>query len=333
VDLDWVVQETRRRHPEVEGYELSVAMFGDTTADLISATLIPTFQEMHPDLVVYEAMNVGAGVAAGALGIPAAAFSIGMATFAVGMIHTAAVGYHAGRWAEHDRRAPSDAPLLAAALLDPVPPSIAHDGGTTTVPRVPIRPVAFSEAIGQVPDWLMAPRTRPRVYLTLGTVAFGAVDVLSRAIAEIAALDVDLLVAVGPEGDPAALGALPDDVHVERFVAQADVLPLVDMVVHHGGTGTVLSTFAAGLPQLILPQGADQFHNARSLTEIAAGRALRNEEQLPGTITAAVAEMIGDSSERQVATLLRDEIAALPTPAEVVPELVALVGTLSIQGR
>jgi hypothetical protein len=39
VDLDWVVRETKHRHPEVEGYELSVAMFGDTTADLISASL------------------------------------------------------------------------------------------------------------------------------------------------------------------------------------------------------------------------------------------------------------------------------------------------------
>jgi len=333
VDLDWVVGETKRRHPDVEGFELSVAMFGDTTADLISATLIPTFQEMQPDLVVYEAMNVGAGVAAGALGIPAAAYAIGMATFRVGMIHTAAVGYHADRWADPGRRAPSDAPLLAVALLDPVPPSMGQYGGATTMPTVPIRPVAFSESTAQLPGWLTAPRTRPRVYLTLGTVAFGAVEVLSRAVAEIAPLDVDLLVAVGPEGDPAALGAVPGRVHVERFVAQGDVLPVVDIVVHHGGTGTVLGTFAAGSPQLILPQGADQFHNARSLAAIGAGRALLNDDQLPGTIAQAVSEMLAGSSERQVATRLRDEIDALPIPAEIVPELVALAGTSPGHGR
>jgi hypothetical protein len=61
----------------------------------------------------------------------------------------------------------------------------------------------------------------------LGTVSFGAVEVLSRAIAEIAALDVDVLVTVGPEGEPASLGEVPDNVHVERFVAQAAVLPLI----------------------------------------------------------------------------------------------------------
>jgi UDP:flavonoid glycosyltransferase YjiC (YdhE family) len=157
-------------------------------------------------------------------------------------------------------------------------------------------------------------------------VAFGAVEVLNRAVFAIAPLDVDLLVAVGPEGDPAALGAVPGKVHVERFVAQADVLPLVDIVVHHGGTGTVLGTVAAGLPQLILPQGADQFHNARRLADVGAGRALLNDQQLPGEIARAVTEMLAGSSERQVAIRLGDEIGALPMPAEVVPELVALVG-------
>ncbi len=308
-------------------------MFGDTTADLMSATLIPTFQQMRPDLVVYEAMNAGAGVAAGALGIPAAAYAIGLATFAVGMIHAAAVGYHADRWADHGRRAPSDAPLLAAALLDPGPPSIGQGGRATTVPTVPIRPVAFSESTAQLPDWLTAPRTRPRVYLTLGTVASGAVEVLNRAVSEIAPLHVDLLVAVGPEGDPATLDAVPGNVHVERFVAQAEVLPRVDIVVHHGGTGTVLGTFAAGLPQLILPQGADQFHNSRRLADVGAGRALLNDQQLPGEIARAVTEMLAGSSERQVAIRLRDEIHALPTPAEIVPELVALAGSSPSDGR
>ncbi len=91
--------------------------------------------------------------------------------------------------------------------------------------------------------WLSAPRQRPRVYVTLGTVSFGAVEVLRRALIDLSSLDVDVLVTVGPDGDPAALGELADlgeRVHVERFVAQSAVLDLVDLVVHHGGTGTVL---------------------------------------------------------------------------------------------
>jgi UDP:flavonoid glycosyltransferase YjiC (YdhE family) len=177
-----------------------------------------------------------------------------------------------------------------------------------------------------VPAWLTATRTRPRVYFTLGTVSFGAVEVLNRAIPEIAALDVDLLVTVGPEGEPASLGEVPVNVHVERFVAQSAVLPLIDLIVHHGGTGTVLSALEVGLPQLLLPQGADQFFNAEILTAAGAARALPNDAQQAGAIGEAVQELLGDGPERQVATRLRDEIAAMPSPAEVVPALVKLAG-------
>jgi len=160
----------------------------------------------------------------------------------------------------------------------------------------------------------------------LGTVSFGAVEVLSHAIAEIAPLEVDILVAVGPEGEPDALGDLPENVHVERFVAQSAVLPLVDLIVHHGGTGTVLGALEAGLPQLLLPQGADQFLNAGILRAAGAGRALTNDEQQPGAIGDAVQAMLGDCPERQAAARLRDEIASMPAPAEVVTALVELAG-------
>jgi UDP:flavonoid glycosyltransferase YjiC (YdhE family) len=115
-------------------------------------------------------------------------------------------------------------------------------------------------------------------------------------------------------------------VHVERFVAQSAVLPLVDLIVHHGGTGTVLSALEVGLPQLLLPQGADQFFNAEILTEARAGRGLPNDAQQPGAIGEAVLALLGDAPERRTAAKLRDEIAAMPSPADVVPELVKLTG-------
>jgi MGT family glycosyltransferase len=186
--------------------------------------------------------------------------------------------------------------------------------------------VAYNESSAGVPTWLTSARNRPRVYLTLGTVAFGAVEVLRRAIAEIAVFDVDVLVTVGPEGEPAALGPVPQNVHVERFVAQSAVLPMVDLIVHHGGTGTVLSALEVGLPQLLLPQGADQFHNAEILPTTGVARALPNDAQQPGTIGEAVQALLGDSPERHAAARVRDEIAAMPSPAEVVPALVELAG-------
>jgi UDP:flavonoid glycosyltransferase YjiC (YdhE family) len=325
LELDWAIEETRRRHPDLHGGQLSMAMFADVTAEQVTPTMITQCGRIRPDLVIFEGMDTGAGVAASVLGIPAAAYAIGLASFVYSWLHPATVGYQREAWLQRDRTPPERDGLLAAALINPAPPTLRRTDGTPA-PMIPIRSVAYNESGTAAPAWLNARRTRARIYLTLGTVSFGAVEVLSRAISEIAPLDLDILVAVGPEGEPAALGELPDNVHVERFVAQSEVLPLVDLIVHHGGTGTVLGALEAGLPQLLLPQGADQFINAEMLTTAGAVRALTNEAQQPGAIGEAVQALLGDCPERQVAARLRKEIAAMPAPDEVVTALLELAG-------
>ena len=260
------------------------------------------------------------------MGIPAVAYAIGLTHMAYAMIHPAAIAYHRTLWTDRGQQPPDGTHFLADALLDPTPASLRRFNGPFDVPKIPIRPVGYAESIGGVPDWLEEPKTRPRIYLTLGTVSFGAVEVLQRALGEIADLDVDLLVTVGPEGDPSALGEVSSNVHLEKFVNQSEVLSRVDLIVHHGGTGTVLGALAAGIPQLILPQGADQFFNAQFLTEAGAARALLNEDQQPGTIRAAVAALLSEGPERAVAQQIQAEIAALPSSADVIPELAALAG-------
>ncbi|HEY4990612.1 MAG TPA: hypothetical protein VII33_00845, partial [Nakamurella sp.] len=49
-----------------------------------------------------------------------------------------------------------------------------------------------------------------------------------------------------------------------------------------------------------------------------------NDEQLPGAIARSVSAMLTDSPERTVARRVADEIAALPAPVDVLPDLLAL---------
>ena len=104
------------------------------------------------------------------------------------------------------------------------------------------------------------------------------------------------------------------------------MLSRVDLIVHHGGTGSVLGALAAGMPQLIMPQGADQFFNAEFLTEVGAARALLNEEQdrerSAGRLWPCFPKVPSEPSLEQ----LQAEIAAMPLPADVIPELAALAG-------
>ena len=49
---------------------------------------------------------------------------------------------------------------------------------------------------------------------------------------------------VGRHVDPADFGPQPAHVRVERFVPQADVLREADLVVSHGGSGSLTATLA-----------------------------------------------------------------------------------------
>jgi Erythromycin biosynthesis protein CIII-like, C-terminal domain len=308
---------TLHNHPElpigtVEGmYQFGGRMFGETLPRVVAPTLIEEFSRDKPDLVVYECCDIGAAVAADVLGVRAVAYGVGAATDMFRGWHRAAVADQASRWRG---RQPGDLASFPIGYLDPVPASLY---GTLPLPpnRIAVRATAWSEP-ARLPA-VLAGRGRRRVYITLGTMSFGAVDVLRRAVLETAAHDVDVVVAAGPEGDPTLLGELPGNVHVARFLPQADVLSRVDLIVHHGGAGTVLGALEHGVPQLVLPQGADQPFNAELVAGAGAGRKLTNDEQVPGAIGAAVEALLAEGPERVRARGFAWEMAALPGPAEV----------------
>jgi hypothetical protein len=97
-------------------------------------------------------------------------------------------------------------------------------------------------------------------------------------------------------------------------------------VVHHGGTGTALGALGAGRPQLLLPQGADQFVNAELIPAVGGGPGVAQRGSGPGTIAELVVAMLGDSPEAATARRISAEIATMPAPDEVAADLVGLVG-------
>jgi UDP:flavonoid glycosyltransferase YjiC (YdhE family) len=303
VSLHDIEQETYRNHPELTpGPEFAAHMFGETTTRHVEPELRALFERERPDLVVYELLDIGAPLAAARLGIRAVAFGLGLWNpvlqrfYEVGGADTS----------------------LPGGYLDTMPPSVQNPVPLPAT-RQAIRPVAWAPP-APLPEWLPS-SSRRRVYVTLGTVSFGAVEVLRRAVLATAEHDVDVLVAVGPGGDPALLGELPANVHLEKFVPQAEVLKHVDLVVHHGGAGTMLSTLAAGLPQLILPQGADQPFNAMAIEHAGAGRGMTNDAQTHDKLVSAVGDLLAEGPERVAAKRIAEEIATMPAPSSVAATL------------
>ena len=124
-----------------------------------------------------------------------------------------------------------------------------------------------------------------------------------------------VLLTLGIEVDPAALGALPANAHVERWVPQARVMRAAAAMVGHGGSGSTLAALAAGLPLAVMPLFADQDQNARRVAALGAGLYL--ERVTPE----AVRTLLDDPAYWLAAQRVQLEIAGHAPIADVVPLL------------
>lgn len=291
----------------VEG--LGRALFVELCAPHVVDVMTAVLERERPDLVVFEQTNVGTAMAAHATSVRAVCLAI------VGWGRQWSTIYEA---VAAMVRAPG-ADALAELLIDPHPPFLADVEATPPFPSLAMRPMAWSPD-GTMPPWLLGPRRAPRVYLTMGTV-FGDVDLLRSSALELAGSGCEVFVATGPGIEPGTLGDLPAMVHVEQEVPQAHLLPYVDLVVHHGGTGTVIGSLASGVPQVVMPQGADQFWNADHLAAEGACRIVPPGAP-PGSIAAAAAALTEQHApERAAARRLGGVIAAMPSPDAVARRL------------
>jgi UDP:flavonoid glycosyltransferase YjiC (YdhE family) len=87
----------------------------------------------------------------------------------------------------------------------------------------------------------------------------------------------------------------------------------------------MLSALSAGLPLLSIPHGADQFRNAERCRTAGAGKALWPQDVSAAAVRRDVRALLDEPGFREAAGQLRQEIGAMPAPAEVVGVLERLV--------
>jgi UDP:flavonoid glycosyltransferase YjiC (YdhE family) len=103
---------------------------------------------------------------------------------------------------------------------------------------------------------------------------------------------------------------------LEPYIPHTVLLPRCSLVVSHGGAGIMLGALAHGLPQLILPQGADQFMNAAACQNARVALALTPDEFSADAVAAAT-RLITEPEFDAAAGGIRAEIGAMPTAADV----------------
>lgn len=300
-------------------------MFGGARVRVALSELLPVVEEWRPDFLIHDQGEFAGPIAAAAAGIPNAchAFGHGISPAAVDAGELGITDL----WESVGLAPPPFAGAYTYAYLDIYPESL-RSADLSYLPFVqPARPVPF--ATGEpstLPDWIASDRT-PLVYVTFGTVFNDNPDVIRTVVEGVRTLPVRVLVTVGPHADPAVLGAQPPNVYVERYVPQTQLLPHCAAVVSHAGSGTFLASLAEGLPQVCIPQGADQFANAEACIRGGVGRTLVPGEVSIESVHAATEEVLSDKSFRRAAEGVQAEIAAMPDPAAVAEVLATMFAT------
>jgi UDP:flavonoid glycosyltransferase YjiC (YdhE family) len=156
----------------------------------------------------------------------------------------------------------------------------------------------------------LQPRDRPTVVVTLGSGVVdltGSLEIYQTMIAAGHALDLRLVLLVS-EDLHNRLRDTPIDarVFVTGHTDLAELLRHVDLIVHHGGMGTIGQALRAGVPMLIAPFVADQPLNAHSLCRLGVARTLTVGEFTPERAAAELSNLMRDGSYRDKATEMAD---------------------------
>jgi UDP:flavonoid glycosyltransferase YjiC (YdhE family) len=292
----------------------------------MAADLLPVLAAWRPDGVVRDGVEYGACVAAERAGLPHATVLVGAAGPAPNQRELVAAPLEALRARHGLPPDPGFGMLYRYLALYPFPPSLRNPASALPPTAHAVRPALFDRSGDEGPPaWLAALPARPTVYATLGTVANDRADLFEAFIAGLRDEPGNLVVTVGRDQDPARFGPQPANVRVERYVPQSLLLARCDLVVSHGGSGTVVAALAHGLPLVVVPVTADQPYNAERCAALRLGRVLPPAEVTPGTVRAAVRAVRADPSYRRNAQRVRAEIDGMAGPEHAVALLERMV--------
>ncbi len=156
--------------------------------------------------------------------------------------------------------------------------------------------------------------------MTLGTVIDDP-TILAAILASLTPTDVNVVVTLGPQGDPDAAEVDRARVRPVGFVPLHQLLDGIGLVVSAGGAGTVLGTLSVGLPMVLLPLVADQPRNAARAAAVGAATVVDSPDEVGG----AVQKVLGDPSYRAAAAAVAGQTARMTSADDVLRLLLGRV--------
>jgi len=141
------------------------------------------------------------------------------------------------------------------------------------------------------------------IYLSLGSLGSADVELMRRLVGILADTPHRYIVSKGPQH---AEFELAPNMWGAEFLPQTSIVPLVDLVITHGGNNTTTEAFHFGKPLIVLPLFWDQYDNAQRVDELGFGVRLPTYAFEPDDLRRAIERLLTDGA-------LRDRMAAIGT--------------------
>ncbi|MEU1732861.1 nucleotide disphospho-sugar-binding domain-containing protein [Streptosporangium sp. NPDC020145] len=143
------------------------------------------------------------------------------------------------------------------------------------------------------------------VYFSLGSLGSADVALMQRVIDVLGTTPHRFVVSKGPLHEEIKLA---ENMWGAEFLPQTRILPLVDLVITHGGNNTTTEALHFGKPMIVLPLFWDQYDNAQRVDELGYGVRLAPYTFTDEELTGALDRLLGDTALRERLAAAGEEI-------------------------
>jgi MGT family glycosyltransferase len=201
------------------------------------------------------------------------------------------------------------------------------------IPIVPApKNVRYTGPVLDDPDWAASEKwenpwaehkDRPIVAIAFSSTFQNQKKAIQNCINAVKELPVNGCVTLGPAMEDIEF-ICPDNVVVMKSVKHSLLFPHADLVISHGGHGTIIRALASGLPIICLPMGRDQGDNAIKVELCKTGIKL-SPKSSPNRIRKAIEQILSNGKYKQNALDMKEKIVSNAGSDNVLIEINGLV--------
>ena len=142
----------------------------------------------------------------------------------------------------------------------------------------------------KIKDWIE--KKQKLIFLSLGSMGSMNIELMKRLVQILSKCEHKFIVSKGLLGDKYELA---DNMWGQNSVPQTKVLPLVDLVITHGGNNTLTEVFGEGKPMIVMPLMGDQYDNAQRVHEKKFGVRIDPDHLTEEQILETIEKLLNDN--------------------------------------